>query len=243
MMHTPMTKRRLLQSIGAVAGAAAVYRTMDALGMLGSNVAHASTLDLPPGSGAGKRVVILGAGISGMTAAHELSKAGYGCTVLEATGRAGGRNLTVRAGDVIEETDSRQVVCFDDADHLYANLGPARIPYHHRTVLGYCREFGVELEVFTNDNRATLFHNRDRFGGRPVAARRVMTDVRGYVAELLAKAVNRNALHDVLSVEDKERVLAMLVEFGDLGKEDHLYKGSNRAGYRDAPNAGLLAGR
>lgn len=58
MMHTPMTKRRLLQSIGAVAGAAAVYRTMDALGMLGSNVAHASTLDLPPGSGAGKRVVI-----------------------------------------------------------------------------------------------------------------------------------------------------------------------------------------
>ena len=242
MMHTPMTKRRLLQSIGAVAGAAAVYRTMDALGMLGSNVAHASTLDLPPGSGAGKRVVILGAGISGMTAAHELSKAGYDCTVLEATGRAGGRNLTVRAGDVIEETDSRQVVCFDDADHLYANLGPARIPYHHRTVLGYCREFGVELEVFTNDNRAALFHNQDRFGGRPVAARRVTTDVRGYVAELLAKAVNRNALHDVLSVEDKERVLAMLVEFGGLGQEDHLYKGSNRAGYRDAPNAGLLAG-
>ena len=139
MMHTPMTKRRLLQSIGAVAGAAAVYRTMDALGMLGSNVARASTLDLPPGSGAGKRVVVLGAGISGMTAAHELSKAGYGCTVLEATGRAGGRNLTVRAGDVIEETDSRQVVFFDDADHLYANPGPARIPYHHRTVLGYCR--------------------------------------------------------------------------------------------------------
>ena len=128
MMHTPMTKRRLLQSIGAVAGAAAVYRTMDALGLLGPNVAHASTLDLPPGSGTGKRVVILGAGISGMTAAHELSKAGYDCTVLEATGRAGGRNLTVRAGDVIEETDSRQVVCFDDADHLYANLGPARIP-------------------------------------------------------------------------------------------------------------------
>ena len=170
MMHTPMTKRRLLQSIGAVAGAAAVYRTMDALGMLGSNVAHASTLDLPPGSGTGKRVVILGAGICGMTAAHELSKAGYDCTVLEATGRAGGRNLTVRAGDVIEETDSRQVVCFDDADHLYANLGPARIPYHHRTVLGYCREFGVELEVFTNDNRAALFHNQERFGGRPVAA-------------------------------------------------------------------------
>ena len=105
------------------------------------------------GSGYGKRVVILGAGISGMTAAYELSRAGYHCTILEATNRAGGRNLTVRGGDVIREVDSRQWVDFDGEDHLYANLGPARIPHHHRAILDYCKEFGVELEVFTNDNR------------------------------------------------------------------------------------------
>ncbi len=149
--------------------------------------------------------MILGAGISGMAAAYELSKAGYRCTILEAAGRAGGRNLTVRGGDVIEETDGRQRVAFDRGDHLYANLGPARIPYHHRRILGCCKEFGIELEVFTNDNRAALFHNRERFGGKPVAARQVVTDTRGYIAELLAKAVDGDALDGELTGEDKER--------------------------------------
>ena len=237
-----MTRRDFIQSLGAVAGVEAVYRTMQALGLSGAGEAHAAPLDLPPNSGRGKRVVILGAGISGMTAAYELTKAGYRCTILEATGRAGGRNLTVRGGDVIEETGGRQRVDFDQGDHLYANLGPARIPYHHRALLGYCKEFGVELEVFTNDNRAALFHNRERFDGKPVPARRVMTDTRGYVAELLAKAVNAGALDSELTGEDKERILAMLVEYGGLDP-DRLYKGSNRGGYRgEQIHAGLKAG-
>ena len=235
-----MTKRNFLHSVGAVAGVEAVYRTMQALGLSGT--AEAAPLDLPRGSGQGKSVVVLGAGISGMTAAHELSKAGYRCTILEATGRAGGRNQTARGGDVIGEFDSRQRVEFDDREHLYANLGPARIPYHHRTILGYCKEFGVGLEVFTNDNRAALFHNRDRFGGKPVEARRVVTDTRGYIAELLAKAVDRDALDGDLTAEDKERLLDMLVRYGGLNP-DRLYKGSSRGGYRgERINAGLNAG-
>ncbi len=237
-----MTKREFLRAVGGVAGVAATYHTMNALGVLGPETAHAASPDLPYGSGYGKRVVILGAGISGMTAAYELSKADYHCTILEATDRAGGRNMTVRAGDVIRESDSRQWVDFDREDHLYANLGPARIPYHHRTILGYCKEFGVELEVFTNDNRGALFHNLDRFGGEPVVGRRVATDLRGYIAELLAKAVNRNALDSELTGDDKERVLSMLVEFGDLNP-DHLYKGSSRGGYSgELVNAGLAPG-
>ena len=72
--------------------------------------------------------MILGAGISGMAAAWELSKAGYHCTILEATGRAGGRSFTARGGDVLEETDSRQQVDFGGEDHLYANMGPAPHP-------------------------------------------------------------------------------------------------------------------
>ena len=236
------TRRTLLSSIGAAAGSAAVYRTMDALGMLGTGAAHAAALDLAPGSGEGGHVVILGAGVSGLAAAWEMSRAGWQCTVLEAAGRPGGRNLTVRGGDVLTERGMRQEVCFDHEDHLYANLGPARIPYHHRTVLGYCKEFGIDLEVFTNDNRAALFHDRARFGGRPVVARRVLTDMRGYVAELLAKAVDRGALDEELTADDKEKVRAMLTSFGGL-KEDGSYAGSNRSGYQGtAIHAGLEAG-
>ena len=242
-MALNMTKRQFLKSVGLAAGTAALYKTMEALDLVGLGVANAAPPpELPPNSGYGKRVVILGAGIAGMAAAYELAKAGYDCTILEASGRAGGRNLTARGGDVISEIDSRQWVDFDVEDHLYSNLGPARIPYHHRTILGYCKEFGVELEVFLNDNRGALFHNLDAFGGNAVVGRRVTTDLRGYIAELLAKAINRKALDEELSGEDKGRVLDMLVEYGDLNP-DHLYKGSSRSGFRgEQVNAGLGGG-
>ncbi|MDE0307807.1 MAG: FAD-dependent oxidoreductase [Albidovulum sp.] len=236
------TRRNLLQSVSAAAGTAAVYRTMEALDMLGPGTAQAAALDLTRGSGKGGKVIILGAGISGLAAAWEMSKAGWNCNVLEATERPGGRNLTARTGDILTEQGMRQRVCFDQEDHLYANLGPARIPYHHRTVLGYCKEFGIDLEVFTNDNRAAFFHNRERFGGKAVAARRVLTDMRGYVAELLAKAVDRGTLDAELTSDDKERLRDMLKSFGAL-KDDYSYTGSNRAGYRGTPiHAGMAAG-
>lgn len=47
-----------------------------------------------PGS-AGKRVVVIGAGFSGLACAHELLAAGYDVTVLEATNRVGGRVLSL----------------------------------------------------------------------------------------------------------------------------------------------------
>ncbi len=229
-MSAGITKRRFLQSVGAIAGPAAVYRSMTALGMMGPRTAQASTLELPLGSGRGKHVAILGAGIGGLVAAYELSRAGYTCTVLEATARPGGRNFTARGGDVIHEEDSQQWVGFDYDDHLYANLGAGRIPHRHRAILGYCREFGVGLEVFTNDNRGALFHHQDHFEGQPITARRVMTDARGYIAELLAKALGGNALDSELTDEDKERLLDVLRGFGSLNSE-YLYTGSSRGGF------------
>ena len=226
-----LTKRQLLQYVGSAAGAAGVYRTMAALGMLGvSSLSGCSSGSAVSQSvGDGRRVVILGAGIAGLVAAYELDKLGYECTILEAAARAGGRSFTVRGGDVIEEFNSMQRVDFDDDDDLYANMGPARIPYHHQTILGYCKEFGVGLEVLVNDNRGALFQGPGFNGGMPTTGREIHAAQRGYIAELLAKAVNKNALDDELSMDDKDSLLSMLGTFGDLS--EGVYSGSNRAGY------------
>ena len=236
-----LTKRQLLQYVGSVAGAAGVYRTMAALGMLGvsSLTGCSSSSAVSQSIGDGKRVLILGAGIAGLVAAYELSNSGYDCEILEATSRSGGRNLTVRGGDVIEEINNRQWVNFDEEDHLYANMGPARIPYHHKTVLGYCRKLDVELEVFTNDNRAAYIHGPNSFGGVPVEARRLYTDQRGYIAELAAKAVNGGLIDNELTEADKANLLAMLGSFGALA-DDYQYKGSDRAGYQGSHLQGGL---
>ena len=51
----------------------------------------------------GKKIVILGAGIAGLTATYELGLAGYDCTILEAKSFAGGRNWTIRKGTSVAE--------------------------------------------------------------------------------------------------------------------------------------------
>jgi monoamine oxidase len=208
-----------------------MLRTMAAMG-IGTSV-------WPANVGAGKTVVILGGGIAGMTTALEMTRLGYSCTILEATARAGGRNLTIRSGDQIQETGSLipQTCMFDLDDDLYFNPGPARIPHHHEFLLGYCREFGVALETFTNDNRAALLHSANSFGGQPQIARRVIADTRGNIARLLALAVNQNALDQELSATDRANVLAMLRLFGDLSAADN-YTGTSRSGFPGQEDTG-----
>jgi monoamine oxidase len=237
----PLTRRRFINLVGRAGGYAAVYNTMAAMGLL-PVPAYAGPPQLAPDSGWGMRVVILGAGIAGLTAAYELGKAGYDCIVLEARERPGGRAWTLRAGDRVEETDSAQTVAWERSEHLYFNAGPARLPQHHTAILGYCREFGVPLEVIVNDNRNALLQHDGAFGGKPVRQRQVRGDIAGHLAELLAKAVNKGALDDALGDLDKEKLLAFVRGFGALNK-DLAYRGSKRAGYDVPPGAGLDFGK
>ena len=248
-----MRRREFLTAVGKAVGSSAMLRTMAAMG-IGTSLASCGSSSAAPGTapnpppppppvmqsprpgdwpanvGIGKSVVILGAGIAGMTAALEMTRLGYSCTILEATARAGGRTRTIRAGDVVNETDSSQVCMFDFDNDLYFNPGASRIPHHHEILLGYCREFGVALETFTNDNRAALLHSTTTFGGQPVIARRIHADSRGNIARLLALAINQNALDQELSVTDQANVLTMLRQFGDLDGSDD-YSGTGRAGF------------
>lgn len=240
--ETGPSRRDFLTRLGQAGGATAVYHAMTALGLLATVPAYAGPPQLVRKSGNGVRVVILGAGIAGLVSALELGKAGYDVTVLEARARPGGRVFTVRRGSVIEEIDSRQEVNWDDDPDLFLDAGAARLPQHHQGILGYAREFGVRLEVLSNENRNALLHQGKAFGGQPQQNRRVNADARGFVAELAAKAVDQARLGRPITTEDKEKLRAFLKDFGALDK-DFVYRGSPRAGYRELPGGGNAAGQ
>jgi monoamine oxidase len=228
------SRREFLETVGLAGGAAAVYETMVALGMLPTPAAYAG-IPKPQRMGGGKSVLVLGAGIAGLTAAHELTKAEYKVEVLEAADRVGGRSHTVRRNDVVEQLGMPRQTCQFDAG-LYFNAGPGRIPYHHQALLGYCRDFGVELEIYVMENRAALFQSDAAFGAAPMRNRRLANDTRGYVAELLAKAINKQALDDDLTAADRKELLDLLTVFGDVDPADqYKYAGSSRSGYAVPP--------
>jgi monoamine oxidase len=112
--------------------------------------------DQPP-----KKVVIVGAGMSGLVAGYELAHAGHDVTILEARNRVGGRVHTLRA---------------DFSDGHFAEAGAARIPLDHDMTLGYADHFGLALDPFypqsglfvdlTEDTRS-LIPTNDFLEGHP----------------------------------------------------------------------------
>ncbi len=80
-----------------------------------------------------KSVIVIGAGIAGLTAAYRLGRSGHKVTVLETQSRTGGRALTLRS-------------LFPD--DLVAQAGPARIPGDCKRVIWYADKFGLRLSPF-----------------------------------------------------------------------------------------------
>jgi len=168
-----LSRRDLLRMIGATAGGATMYQAMSTLG-IAADSPYRGPVDLQ-GTPRGASVLILGAGMAGMTAAYELRNAGYTVQVLEYNGRAGGRNWTWRGGDRYTELGGATQECRFDKD-LYVNPGPWRIPYHHRGMLTYCKRLGVPLEAFVQVNYNAYVHSSRAFGGKPQRFREVKAD-------------------------------------------------------------------
>ena len=235
-----VSRRGFLHRIGAAGGYAAAYSAMVSLGLM-AVPAKAAPLALPANLGSGKSVIVLGAGIAGLTAAYELERAGFSVTVLEARNRVGGRNWTLRPGDKIEMVgEATQTVSFSDG--LYMNAGPARIPSHHTGLLGYCDRLGVPLEVEINSSRSAYFWSAGSNGGKPIQMRQGVNDTRGYISELLAKALNKGALDQELTAEDREKLLPFLRAYGDLD-EGMAFKGTERSGFAQVPGAAAQFGK
>ncbi|MFC4401988.1 FAD-dependent oxidoreductase [Gracilibacillus xinjiangensis] len=243
-----MTRRDFLNQAGKVGGAVAVWGAMESLGLIGHSLVGAKEFQSPKISDLtavnknGKKIIILGAGIAGMTAAYELRKAGYECKILEARDRSGGRNWTVRNGTKETELKGyKQTAKFDK--ELYMNAGPARIPQHHVTI-DYCMELGVELEVFSNSNEFSYYYqeNAGPLSNQKIRKGTVRADTRGYISELLAKVSDQAALDTPLSKEDIERLKDFLTRNGDLS-DNLTYNGSSRRGYSELPGGGHQSGK
>ncbi len=233
-----MTRREFIWNVARTGGSAVA--AMSALGLHESS--SPPTLPERQGTGGDRHVLVLGAGLAGLAAAYELRKIGYSCTVLEARDRPGGRCWTVRGGDSASERNGPTQTAAFDGGH-YMNVGPARIPQHHTLTMDYCRELGIDLEVFVNDNESAYYYveGEGSLSGQRVRARAVETDLYGYTAELLAKSIRQDALDTPLSKQDEARLLAYLRERGALS-DDLEYEGTSRRGYATNPGAGLNKG-
>ena len=97
--------------------------------------------------GAAKRVVVIGAGLAGLSAAYELAGLGHDVTVLEARSRPGGRIETLRE---------------PFADGLYAESGGTRIPDVHHWTVRYVEHFKLSLIPFREPGLADVYHLRGR---------------------------------------------------------------------------------
>ncbi|MEO6398676.1 MAG: flavin monoamine oxidase family protein [Tepidiformaceae bacterium] len=114
---------------------------------------------LAPAGEAGLHVIVVGAGMAGLVAAHELKRAGHRVTVLEAQQRVGGRVRTLRE---------------PFSEGLHAEAGAMRIPRAHALTHAYVHQFGIETAPFTMNNPAAFV----RFMGQKATRREFEADPR-----------------------------------------------------------------
>jgi monoamine oxidase len=77
-----------------------------------------------------KRIIVVGAGLAGLSCAYELSQAGFNVILIEARSRPGGRVRTYRD---------------PFADNLYAEMGAEYVDSTDNLVKQYCNKFGLKV--------------------------------------------------------------------------------------------------
>jgi monoamine oxidase len=239
----PLTRRRFLERLGLIGGTSLVMTAMNSWEMMAGQAGHRPALTGRP---ANAKVLILGAGISGLTVGYELSKLGYNFRILEARDRVGGLCWTVRRGSEHTEIGGGRQVCTFDAGQ-YVNVGPWRIPYTHTAVFDYCKELNVPLEMFVNEADGAYFYYEGEaageLAGKRIRVREVKADMIGHTNELIVKAIDQQKLDLPLTADDRDRFVRYLIAQGYLDSTSKTYKAFESRGHGDPyAMAALLRG-
>ncbi|MEM7117780.1 MAG: FAD-dependent oxidoreductase [Chloroflexota bacterium] len=196
-----------------------------------------------------EHVVVVGAGLAGLTAAFELQQAGFRVTVLEAQDRVGGRVRTIRDG-------------FSEGQ--YAEAGGEFIDGRrvHRQMHHYIDEFDLSLSA-VGGGAATYYINQQRFKQRDLEKQlgvQVVSDVDRFWEELAAlagtitdpskPAIAPDAaaldsqsvagwLDELALVPDARTIVAHYIRsaYGDPESTSLLYVAQLEAVYADAPSS------
>jgi len=228
------TRRRFLGHLGAVGGSSLVMSALSAWDLMAAEAGKRPELSGRPRN---SKVLVLGAGISGLTLGYELGRLGYDYHILEARERVGGLSWTIRGGTTHTELNSgeRQECKWDEG--LWVNAGPWRIPYSHTGILGYCKELGVAMEMFVNEAEGSYFYYEGEaagsLAGKRVRMREVKADIVGQVNELLVKAIDQHSLDLPMTADDQERLVRFLTTQGYLDSKDRRYKAFENRGPGD----------
>jgi len=129
-----MKRREFLKQGATIAASAALSSTLPRLVQAA----------LPPRGGP-KKVVIIGAGLAGLSAGFELIQAGHEVTILEAQGRVGGRVLTLRD---------------PFSDNLYAEAGAMNVFDNHTWTLKYIKLFNLTLDPVSSSTLSSVLYMR-----------------------------------------------------------------------------------
>ena len=137
-----MKRREFLSGLGSAGCALAGYPGRALAGHQWVN----RQCTTPPGQQ--PKIVIIGAGLSGLASAWELGKNGFDVVVLEATTRVGGRVLTQRNGFL---------------DGQYTEQGATLIPDTHGLTLSYVLAFELKLDPIPQSLSTLYYFGQKRY--------------------------------------------------------------------------------
>jgi monoamine oxidase len=154
-------------------------------------------------AGKPKKVIIVGAGLAGLSAGYELKRAGHTPVILEAQQRVGGRVYTLR--DPFTEG-------------LYAEVGAMRIPRAHSLTMAYIEKFGLKTNDFTMDNPNAYYY----IGGRKMRASEAHADPSLMGFEVSPNEVGKTS--GQMYIEALKPLLDMLEKNGDAAWDEIVAK-------------------